>query len=138
MTDRTRWYAHPNDLIGGWSVLTHDGPPSELDGTNGREVATFVSEQDAREITDLHNAPLEPAAAPMREALDIYPTTIEVVRRGRFQHVVIERISSGMDGEWPPRWFAWTANRHARKLVRGRTRAQESEVILSLPLNPPT
>lgn len=54
-----RWYAHPNDLIGGWSILTHDGPPSELDGHNGREVATFVNQQDARHIVDLHNAALD-------------------------------------------------------------------------------
>jgi hypothetical protein len=56
MPHSERWYAHPNDLIGGWSILTHDGPPSELDGSNGREVATFVFEADARRIADLHNA----------------------------------------------------------------------------------
>jgi hypothetical protein len=59
MPESERWYAHPNDLIGGWSILTHDGPPSELDGRNGREVATFVSEADARRIVALHNADLD-------------------------------------------------------------------------------
>lgn len=50
-----RWYAHPNDLIGGWSVLTHDGPPSELNGSNGYEVGTFMKEEDAKEIAASHN-----------------------------------------------------------------------------------
>jgi len=57
MTTET-WYAHPNDLIGGWSVLNRDHPPSGLnrvDDRDGREVATFMSEADARRIADLHN-----------------------------------------------------------------------------------
>lgn len=57
--DAEPWYVHPNDLIGGWSILTHDGPPSELDGSNGREVASCIREADAREIADLHNAALD-------------------------------------------------------------------------------
>jgi hypothetical protein len=55
-----RWYAHPNDIIGGWSVLTVDRPPSTLSHAgDGWEVATFVSEADARRIVDLHNADLD-------------------------------------------------------------------------------
>jgi hypothetical protein len=53
------WYAHPNDLIGGWSVLNRDHPPSGLNRVadpDGREVATFMSEADARRIADLRNA----------------------------------------------------------------------------------
>lgn len=57
MAEAELWYAHPNDLIGGWSVLTIDGPPSRLGpGPEGREVATFCSEEDARRIAALHNA----------------------------------------------------------------------------------
>lgn len=58
MTDET-WYAHPNDLIGGWSVLNRNHPPSRLNRAtdpDGREVATFMSEADARRIAELHNA----------------------------------------------------------------------------------
>lgn len=74
----------------------------------------------------------------MPESLDIYPTAIEVVKQGRFQYVVVERMTSGLDGHWAPsHWFAWTASRHARKLARERTRTPTSEVILSLPLDPP-
>lgn len=53
------WYVHQNDLIGGWSVLNRDHPPSGLNrrvDPDGREVATFMSEADARRIADLHNA----------------------------------------------------------------------------------
>lgn len=58
MPDET-WYAHPNDLIGGWSVMNRDYPPSGLNRVTdpgGREVATFMSEADARRIAALHNA----------------------------------------------------------------------------------
>lgn len=58
MPDET-WYAHPNDLIGGWSVMNRDHPPSGLNrhvDPDGREVATFMSEADARRIVELHNA----------------------------------------------------------------------------------
>lgn len=37
------WYAHADDLIGGWCVRTVDTPPSEGPG----EVASFIREEDA-------------------------------------------------------------------------------------------
>lgn len=59
---RETWYAHPNDLIGGWAVLNRDHPPSGLNrhvDPDAREVATFMSEADARRIVELHNAATE-------------------------------------------------------------------------------
>lgn len=53
------WYAHPNDLIGGWAVMSVDRPPSTLAPEDeGREVAIFTCEEDARRIADLNNADL--------------------------------------------------------------------------------
>jgi hypothetical protein len=47
-----RWYAKPDDLIGGWCVMDIDETPR----LSGRPwVATFCSEQVARHIADLHN-----------------------------------------------------------------------------------
>ena len=40
------WFAHADDLIGGWCVRTVDTPPSEGPG----EVASFIHEEDARLI----------------------------------------------------------------------------------------
>lgn len=40
------WYAHADDLIGGWCVRTVETPPSEGPG----EVASFIREEDARLI----------------------------------------------------------------------------------------
>lgn len=56
-TLRVRWYAHENDLIGGWAVMNVDKPPSECDADAGeRDVADFTNERTARHIADLHNA----------------------------------------------------------------------------------
>lgn len=49
-----RWHVHPNDVIGGWSLMPCDMPPS----SGVPEVAGFLSEQAARHIADLHNAAL--------------------------------------------------------------------------------
>lgn len=46
-----RWYARPNDLIGGWSVMPVDGRVSD----GWPEVADFVTEDLAEYIADLHN-----------------------------------------------------------------------------------
>lgn len=57
-----RWYAHPNDLIGGWAVLNRDYPPSQVNHAkdpDAREVGDFLSEEVARHIVDLHNATLD-------------------------------------------------------------------------------
>lgn len=56
------WYAHPNDLIGGWFVLNRDHPPSRLHrdrDPDGREIGTFLGEDIARHIAALHNASLD-------------------------------------------------------------------------------
>lgn len=56
MNINTKWYAHPNDVIGGWSVMNCDKPPSRIDlNLSDREVATFVDEDDARHMVQLHN-----------------------------------------------------------------------------------
>jgi len=46
------WYAQPNDLIGGYSVMTVDLPPS----SGWPEVATFMSKRAARHIALIHNS----------------------------------------------------------------------------------
>lgn len=49
-----RWYAWPDDTIGGWSVMPDNCPPS----TGVPAVGSFLAEHTARHITDLHNATL--------------------------------------------------------------------------------
>ena len=59
-----RWYARPDDLIGGWCVMSVDRPPSRCDWWFGLgEVASFAGEAEARHMADLHNAWLEPIRA---------------------------------------------------------------------------
>lgn len=52
------WYAHPNDLIGGWCVTVVDLPPS----SGAPEAASFMDEGAARHIVDLHNEHIRTAA----------------------------------------------------------------------------
>lgn len=57
-----RWYAHPDDLVGGWCVMNRDHPPSQLDrdvDPDAREVGDFLGEDVARHVVALHNATLE-------------------------------------------------------------------------------
>lgn len=57
-----RWYAHPNDLIGGWAILNRDHPPSHLNRNvdpDARQIGDVLGEQVARHIVDLHNQHLE-------------------------------------------------------------------------------
>jgi len=66
-----RWYAWPDDTIGGWSVMPDNSPPS----TGIPAVGSFLSEQAARHIADLHNASLTSAGVQpldqwMRQHLD--------------------------------------------------------------------
>lgn len=49
-----RWYAVPNDLIGGWSITTIDVPLSSLDGAADWHVGDFLTERIARHVVDLH------------------------------------------------------------------------------------
>ncbi len=57
-----RWYARENDVIGGWSVMDCDLPPSvafpQRRGSAFPEIAAFTHEIHARYIADLHNAQL--------------------------------------------------------------------------------
>lgn len=48
---RCKWYAHEDDVIGGWCVMPVDEAPSQ----GCFEVASFLSEQIARYIALLHN-----------------------------------------------------------------------------------
>ncbi|GGM53568.1 hypothetical protein ACFFX1_54835 [Dactylosporangium sucinum] len=53
-----RWYAHPNDLIGGWSILNRDHPPSRLhqeQDPDARKLGCFLTEEVARHIVACHN-----------------------------------------------------------------------------------
>jgi hypothetical protein len=49
---RDKWYAKPDDLIGGWCVMDTDMTPGEA---NRPEIACFISEKLARHIAYLHN-----------------------------------------------------------------------------------
>ncbi len=52
---RHRWYAMPNDLIGGYCVMPVDEYPSQ----GVPEVADFTSRELAEHIANLHNEWLE-------------------------------------------------------------------------------
>jgi hypothetical protein len=52
--DKSTWYVHPNDVIGGWSIMPVDAPPS----SGCVEVADCIAEQIAHGIADRHNARL--------------------------------------------------------------------------------
>jgi hypothetical protein len=47
----SRWYAKPNDLIGGWCVMPLDESPSG----GMPEVADFIMQEAAEHIAFLHN-----------------------------------------------------------------------------------
>ena len=49
---RVRWFAKPNDLIGGWCVMPVDATPGEA---NLPEVADFTTELMANHVAYLHN-----------------------------------------------------------------------------------
>jgi hypothetical protein len=50
-----KWYAYEDDLIGGWSVMPVDEPPSE----GCYVVASFITEATAYHIAELHNRWME-------------------------------------------------------------------------------
>lgn len=57
-----RWYAQPDDEIGGWCVMNRDHPPSQLNRNadpDARQVGNFLSEDIARHVVELHNASLD-------------------------------------------------------------------------------
>ena len=50
------WFVHPDDLIGGWAVMSVDKPPSQCDPRAGEiEVCNYLREADARLIVKLRN-----------------------------------------------------------------------------------
>lgn len=51
-----KWWAWPDDTIGGWAVMPHNVPPS----TGTPVVGSFLCEQTARHIADLHNESVLP------------------------------------------------------------------------------
>jgi hypothetical protein len=46
------WFAMPEDTIGGWCVKTNELPPSQ---SYEGEVATFISQEVAEHIANIHN-----------------------------------------------------------------------------------
>ncbi|MFI6238358.1 hypothetical protein ACIBEF_00600 [Micromonospora sp. NPDC050795] len=50
-----RWYAQPNDLIGGWCVMVTNQPPS----AGGTMVADFTTRAIAEHMAELHNRTFE-------------------------------------------------------------------------------
>lgn len=68
------WYAHANDLVGGWSVMNVDRPPSEADYRLGEyEIGSMWSEQTAKHVVELHNATLRSWLNEMARVLGITP-----------------------------------------------------------------
>lgn len=55
---KVKWYAKPNDLIGGWCVMPIDKTPGSAPKAV-YEVATFCSKETAEHIASLHNQSLE-------------------------------------------------------------------------------
>lgn len=51
---RSRWYAHRDDTIGGWSVMPYNAPPS----SGVPAAASSLGEELAEHIARLHNATL--------------------------------------------------------------------------------
>lgn len=64
----SRWYAVPNDLIGGWCVMTADVRPSEVDLRRGEifEVGCFLTQRVAEAIAHAHNSGIDLPAAGSR------------------------------------------------------------------------
>ena len=46
-----KWYAVPNDLIGGFCIRVENTPPS----SGGIELADFMDQKTAQYIVELHN-----------------------------------------------------------------------------------
>jgi len=56
MNLNVKWYAHPNDLIGGWSIMNCDKRISQaIIEAGDREIASFMGEDEARHMVQLHN-----------------------------------------------------------------------------------
>ena len=53
-----RWYAVVDDLIGGYSASTVDKPVSQHRSPDEFDVASFMDEETARHIVELHNRSL--------------------------------------------------------------------------------
>lgn len=49
-----RWYAQPDDLIGGWCLMSVDKPPSRCSYREW-QVSSFLDEVTARHVAELHN-----------------------------------------------------------------------------------
>lgn len=51
-----RWWAMPNDIVGGWSICNAPKPPSMLDSRIGeRELFMCIGADLAQHVVDLHN-----------------------------------------------------------------------------------
>lgn len=58
-----RWYAHPDDFIGGWCAMNVDKPPSQAQLVRDEfAVCSFTREEVARHIVELHNRWLDERA----------------------------------------------------------------------------
>lgn len=92
------WFAHPNDLFGGWSVMNRDHPPSRLDrrtDPDGREVATFVDETDARRIVELHNAD-GTASVATPDQVNTYPVVAALTAARRAAGLSQQKVATAM------------------------------------------
>jgi hypothetical protein len=51
-----RWYAVPNDLIGGWDISNVNKPESQRNPYGEEfEIGSFLTEEVAQHIVDVHN-----------------------------------------------------------------------------------
>lgn len=50
------WYVQPDDMIGGWCIMTVNKPPGESDYRSGEwQIASFMAEGVAQHVATLHN-----------------------------------------------------------------------------------
>lgn len=55
-----RWFAQPDDIVGGWCLMNVDKRPSQARHRAGEwQIADFLSENAARHVAELHNRWLE-------------------------------------------------------------------------------
>lgn len=107
----SRWYAMPEDTIGGWCVMTTADPPS---ASKGLYVADFIGGPEiAQHIADLHNAHLEE-----KEAEEV--STIEAAELLGVSRPTVIRMCN--NGELPFRIAGIATRRISKKAVLDRIR----------------
>jgi hypothetical protein len=112
----SRWYAKPDDLIGGWAVMDVDLTPGEVsdqspsERAHMHEIANFVTREHAEEIARLHNDAERVSRLLWlaREGIDIFAdllTNREPGRGGSMRNLVDEIDAYRAERGWSPNGF---------------------------------